>query len=95
MISKRRDDLPQQQKQMDILSRSISNLLDSAPGKDSLSDVEKRYDTLIKSKSIYVKLLECVVKAREIDERKAFNKSKLNIKLPKFKGYEGIDIHTF
>ena len=94
-ISKRRDKFPHQQRQLDTLSRSLSNLLDAAPGKDSLTDIEQRYDDLIKLKSVYTKSLDSVVKAREIDEKKAFNKSKLKMKIPPFKGYDGIDIYTF
>ena len=51
---------------------------------------------LVISKSMYISRLDQEVKRREINERKAFNKSNLNIKLPKFKGYKScIDVYTF
>ena len=55
-----------------------------------------RYNMLVISKGTYISRLDQEVKRRKINEQEAFNKLKLNIKLPKFKGYKScIDIYTF
>ena len=94
-VGKRRDDLPQHLKSVLALESTLMELMDSSTGKDSFDGAKERYDTIIKSKITYVEKLEGQIKTREVDKRKSFNKTKLDIKLTPFKGYGGIDFYTF
>ena len=78
----------------------IKEMMDCSPGvlnsSASMDDQKRRYQKLLVTKNEYTERLGKEVKLREIEERKAFDKSKLNIKLPKFGGYKSsVDIHTF
>ena len=57
--------------------------------------ITDNYDKLCKSKGAYIKTLDEIVKNRQLDQKKSYNISKLNVDIPKFKGYKGIDIYTF
>ena len=69
--------------------------MSASSGKDSDEVLSKRYDKIIDSKSKYVAKLDSEFKSREVEKHKNFNKSKLDIKLPKFTGYVGIDYYSF
>ena len=94
-ISRRKNELVEKTKQLDALRGLIKELMDAASEMSKVDGIQKRYEKLISSKSSYVDKVYLEIKKREIEERKAFNKSKLNIQLPKFKGYKGVDIYSF
>ncbi len=61
-----------------------------------INDMRVRYDALLAQKERYDTHLRTRMKERELLKEKAFQKSSLNIQLPKFKGYESeMDIYTF
>ena len=98
-VSKRRTDLAQDSKDVNLLAASVKDLIDYATDDASIKivkDQKHKYEKLLSIRDLYETRLLAEVKSRELDEKKAFNKSKLNIKLPKFKGYESSqDIYTF
>ena len=94
-VTKRKSDIAEQVKLVQSLEEKIKEMLESGADKTSMEGIEKRFEKIIEEKNKYVTRVAKEVKDREIEERKVFNKSKLDIKLPKFKGYKGIDIYTF
>ena len=98
-ISKRRSEITEQVKEVTAISTTIKELVEAATDEESFDEVrdkKKNYEALLTLKDEYNSRLQKEVKDRQIDEKKAFNKSKLNIKLPKFKGYDSSqDIYTF
>ncbi len=94
-ITRRKNELAEKSKSVDSLRNLIKELIDAACDKGKVYGIQKRYENLISSKSSYANKVHLEVKKREIEKRKAFNKSKLDIQLPKFKGYSGVDIYTF
>jgi hypothetical protein len=98
-VSKRRTDLSQDLKDVNELAATFSDMIDSGSDDASLQvikDKKQLYEKLLSIRDMYEAKLQEEVKERELDEKKAFNKSKLNIKLPKFKGYDSSqDIYTF
>ena len=94
-LEKRKESLEGQLKILPSLADIIKDIMEVTTSKHSLNKIVQEYEELLASKSMYVERLNKEVKERQIEERKAFNKSKLSIKLPKFKGYKGIDFYTF
>ena len=99
-ISKRKSDLSKQSKEVQSLVSSFKEMMDCSAGVPDSSDLianqKKSYEKLIGIKIEYTERLQKEVKSREIEERKAFDKTKLNIKLDKFGGYKSsLDIYTF
>ena len=94
-VTKRKSDIAEQVKLLQSLEDKIKEMLESGADQGSMKPIEKRYEKLMEEKNKYVIRVDKEVKDREIEERKVFNKSKLNIKLSKFKGYKGIDIYSF
>ena len=98
-ISRRRVEITEQVKEVTAISTTIKELVEAATDEDALEKVQvkkRKYEALLTLKDEYYSRLHKEVKDRQIDEKKAFNKSKLNIKFPKFKGHESReDIYTF
>ena len=99
-VSKRKNNITKQSEEVQSLTVLFKDMMDCSPGVvDSstlIDNQKKRYEMLMSIKHSYVERLRTEVKSREIEERKAFDKTKLNIKLPKFGGYKStVDIYTF
>ena len=87
-LEKRKASLEGQLKILPSLANLIKDIMEVSTNKASIDVITKEYEGLLTSKSKYVERLDKEVKDRQIEERKAFNKAKLSIKLPKFKGYK-------
>ena len=94
-------DLPEMQKQMDSLSGKYKELLEvipsTFPNKGArLEKLRKEHQKLI---ALHVKFASDVsneAKSRELSKEKQFQISSLDIKLPKFSGYDSqLDVYTF
>ena len=99
-IEQRKKDLPERSKEVQSLLSSIKELMDCSPGvpggSRSVSDLELNYAKVCSVRDKYEKELNEQFKERQIEQKKAFNKSKLNVKIPQFKGYDSEDdVYTF
>ena len=99
-ISKRKSNISKQLEELQSLPKMIKEMMDNSSGvlgsAKSIEDSQKVYSKLLVVKDEYAERLRKEVKSREIEERKAFDKSKLNIQLPKFGGYKSsVDIYNF
>ena len=100
LISKRTN-LPSIQKRIDTLAQKYLELLNVVPdlkdsSDESLSKFILNYEKLQVTMIKYQGKLQEEIKSRELDKEKNFKASKLEIKLPKFKGYDSeLDIYTF
>ena len=95
-ITTRKSVLTEHQREMQHITKSIQDLIETGVTDLALDKVRRRYVDLNSTKSQYVLNLEQESKNREIEKQKNFNKSVLNINLGKFKGYNSkIDIYTF
>ena len=94
-LTRRRQCLDGKEKILHSLSNTVRELVGMSPDPGSINSIIDNYESLRTSKNEYTIRLGEVVKNRQLDQKKAFNRSKLNIKLPKYKGYGGIDIYTF
>ena len=76
--------------ELQSLPKMIKEIMDNSSGvlgsAKSIEDSQKVYSKLLVVKDEYAERLRKEVKSRDIEERKAFDKSKLNIQLPKFGG---------
>ena len=93
-VTRRREELDGKVKLIHSLSAIVKELV-GLSSDTARKSITKQYDLLQTSKLEYIKLLEASVKSRQLDQKKLYNRSKLNIEIPKFKGYSGIDIYTF
>ena len=97
-IEQRKKDLPERSKEVQSLLSSIKELMDCSPGvpggSRSVSDLELNYAKVCSVRDKYEKELNEQFKERQIEQKKAFNKSKLNVKIPQFKCYDSEDMFT-
>ena len=98
-IRRRKEEMNDQLKQIQSISKMLMELYEKSINEEMnkvVDQLNKRYEVLLKLKSIDVKKVNDEMKAREIDKKKAFNTSLLNIKMSKFKGFESnCDVYTF
>ena len=95
-IKKIKDGLPAQIKQVEAIPKAIQEAMDCGKDMAEIMKIERRYLLLLELQSTYNDALEKEVKQREIEKQKDFNRSTLNIKLAKFKGYtSSLDVYTF
>ena len=95
-IPRRKAELPDHLNEMQILTKTIKDMKMDSTGIEDNYMLDSRYEHLIQLKSTYVTMLNEEITQREIEKQKNFNKSALNIKLAKFKGYDSnYDIYTF
>ena len=93
-ITRRKSELQLITKKLNLVSTKISEILKFEGGIKVAP--KKRYDALIYSVENYENEVNSENSKREISKEMLFKESKLNIKLPKFCGYEtAIDIYTF
>ena len=80
------------------ISKNLKELIENASeGKETvISQLSKGYEDLIWDNDLYTFKIEKEVESRELHKQETFKASCLNIKLPKFKGYDSaMDIFTF
>ena len=99
-IEQRRKDLLERGKEIQSLLPAIKELMDYSPGvqggSKAVSLRELSFATLSSLRDKYEKELEEEYRKRQIEQKKTFNKSKLNVKIPQFKGYDSEeDFYTF
>ena len=97
-IRRRKSELADKDKQLQALSSMMKEVFESSNERlnPSVDKLRARYEILLNLKSVYTKRVNDEMKEREVDKKKTFNTSLLNIKLSKFKGYDSdYDIYTF
>lgn len=100
-LNRRHKDLPENKAKVEKLSQKFQNALEIMPENypESVKVVEtisENYNNLLKDKDKYVRFVEMEMKKREILKQNKFETSSLNIKLPKFSGYNSeLDIYSF
>ena len=78
------------------IPKKIEELIENGEREIEVTQIKTKYKALVTSKDLYVLKLDKEVQEREIEKRKSFDSSNLNIKLAKFKGYNSpLDIYTF
>ena len=81
---------------MKSLPSKFKELIELRPRKEVLDELKNKYEILINFTSSYECEVKEEMKLREIDKLETFKKSSLNIKLPKFVGYNSpMNIYTF
>ena len=94
-LTKRKESVDDDAKTISQMHDLIKDIMDVSTNKAELQIITDRYEKILTDKTTYSTKLYDEYKNRQIEERKAFDKAKLSIKLPKFKGYVGVDIYTF
>ena len=99
-VEQRKKELPERGKDIQSLLPAIKELMDFSPGVDggekTVSLRELGFAKMCSLRDKYEKDLEDQYKKRQIEQKKAFNKQKLNVKIPKFQGFDSVDdIYTF
>ena len=97
-VKRRRRDLETQLKDMKALSSLFKDLVESSDESTSekITQLHSRYKSLQSYQSLCIELLNKTINDREFDKHETFKSSLLNIKLPKFNGYQcSTDIYTF
>ena len=93
--------MPSLQKRMENISQKFQKIHEIIPDDypkkgDILSHLTKHYDALAKRHFQFQKEIGHKTCVRELNKEKAFEASKLNIHLKKFRGYESqLDIYSF
>ena len=100
-ISKLKNELPDNLKQVENISKLIKDLLNrnkvcDKDMEDSITKITNDYDFLCASKDNFIKFINDEAAVRELSKKKLFNEGKLRINLPKFGGHESkLDIYSF
>ena len=93
-----KNNLIKQISKVDNISKNLKELIENASeNKETVIDtLLKGYKDLTRDKKLYTFNIEKEVESRNIQSIETFTASCLNIKLPKFKGYDSaMDIFTF
>ena len=98
-IKMKNENLQSYCKQLEKLGKNIEEIINTAAevgGKIDIDIIKQRYEKLISSKNLFLEKVKEETNNRELDKHEIFDSSKLNIKLPKYKGYGStLDIYTF
>ena len=95
-LKQRKSLLESQTKELKDVSTKLQDLISLKPPIGTYSELKKNYTLLFDQRVEYENKINSEMKLREIDKLETFNKSKLNIKLQTFTGYDSsIDIYTF
>ena len=95
-LTRRKNDLPEHSKDINIVAKSIQDVVSAGESDEKVSKLRQRYSKLLNSKSSYVDLVHKEFDKREIEKSKSFKKSNLGIKLKPFQGYGSVsDVYTF
>ena len=88
--------VPDLQRRLEMIWNKILELMKMGIDSNVVETVKASYSELVKSKDVYVDLLQSEVSRREVKKKENFKRSKLNIKLARFSGYNSpMDIYTF
>ena len=94
-LTKRKENIDDDLKTLSQMHNIIKDIMDVSTDEKELNEITKKYEKILSHKNLYSTKLYDEYKSRQIEERKAFDQTKLSIELPKFKGYGGVDIYTF
>ncbi|XP_066917852.1 uncharacterized protein [Clytia hemisphaerica] len=95
-LKQRKSHIEEQSKELKEIPSKLRELLGLRPDMEKYNSLKTKYEALIKSRAAYHVKINDEVKLREFDKLESFKKSRLNIKLPQFTGYDSkIDIYTF
>jgi len=101
-LKSRNGDLNKHSKTVASLPTKFKEYIELAPSNSTFDESNKEYEAIVKSWNTYQEALVKECKHKEIEKIESFNniesfnKNKLNIKLPKFNGYDApIDIYSF
>ena len=87
---------PEMQKKLDMIWQKILELMKMNIDDKATEAIQTKYRYIVGLKSNHVDNLQKEVLLREIKKKESFKRSKLNIKLAKFSGYNSpSDIYTF
>ncbi len=78
-LTRRRQCLDGKEKVIHSLSATVRDLVGMTPDEANRKSIMQNYESLRTAKTEYTKRLDEVVKKRQLDQKKAFNRSKLNI----------------
>ena len=88
--------VPDLQKRLEMIWNKILELMKMGIDSEVVEAVKDSYSQLVESKDKYVDLLQSEVSQREVKKKENFKRSKLNIKLARFSGYNSpTDVYTF
>ena len=88
-------------KKLENVTKKLKEILDITPmnNRDNqlmVDDITCEYDKVLEYKDEYACFIKKEVEERELTKQEMFKEAKLNIKLPKFTGYDSIlDVYTF
>ena len=92
----RKKQLQSRMSEVSTLSEKLKELIELNTSATVFDPIKKGYDKLYQSAQTYEETINDEISLRELDKLDSFKKVQLNIKLPKFIGYEAeIDIYTF
>ena len=100
-VSDMKQDLKENLRKFDSLSSKIKELYTIIPAWDldqieSINQIKEKFQELTFRKNEFSKFIKEEYNRRELHKEEIFKTVNLNIKLPKFKGYDSqIDIYTF
>ena len=99
-ISKWKDDVPRLSNKLDKVAENITSVLKSRVTNEdheiSLTNINEQFERLFILKKTFITRLNEEIAERDIEKDRVFNRSRLNIKLDKFTGYNcKIDFFTF
>ncbi len=95
-ITKRKEELSDQLKLFQTIPKKIEEMMDGGEFEKEINEIKVKYENLHSHKDLYTTRLNDELVTREIEKKKNFSNSTLNIKLHKFKGYDStLDIYTF
>ena len=99
-LLRRKEDYPENSLQLDRLSSKLQEALKIIPNdlesEPKVRKMKSDYALLLEQKKDYDDDLNKRIRERELLKEKAFETSALNIKVPKFKGYQSeLDIYSF
>ena len=85
-VTKLENELSTHLKLFHSIPKKIEELIDNGEKEIQVKQIKIKYENLVTSKNEFVSHVDKEVKKREIEKRKSFDSSNLNINLPKFKG---------
>ena len=95
-LKQRKSHLESQSKELKEILCKLQELIGLQPPMQTYNDLKTNYTKLYEQKAEYEKHINLEVKSRELDKLDTFKKSRLNIKLQTFTGFDSpIDIYTF
>ena len=100
-ITTRKSELPQYERKLDNVSKSVKELISINKGNDVKLDndikiITKEYTNLCKKKEKFIDFIKDESESRELSKNELFKESKMKIQLSKFSGHDSkSDFYTF